>query len=112
MSGTSFRSTTTAPSWPFGFENTKSVRNVVPLNAVDGLFWLSVPSIGAPSPGITTPPPPAAVGVGVAPGGLLDDEPPPDGAADAGAVLAPPPPPPLLEDRKSTRLNSSHGSTS
>src|SRR3954469_6055636 len=97
MSGTSSRSTTTAPSWPFGLENTKSVRNVVPLNAVEGLFWFRVPSIGAPRPGMTAPPPLAPVGVGVVPGALLD-VPPPDGAAEAGGVLDPPPPPPPLLD--------------
>src|SRR5437763_2464097 len=92
-----FRVTTSPPSWAFGFEKTKSVRNAVPSNVAESLFWVRLPSIGAPSPGMITPPPPAGVGVGVAPGALLDD-PAPDGAADSGGVLAPPPPPaPLLD---------------
>src|SRR4029453_8165653 len=83
MSGTSLRSTTTAPSCPLGLENTKSVRNAVPLNVAVGDPWLSVPSTGAPRPGMTTPPPPG-VGVGVLPGGRLES-PPDGGAPDPGA---------------------------
>src|SRR4051794_4865624 len=90
--------TTSCPSCPLGFENTKSVRNAVPLKAVDPFGLVSVPSIGAPSPGMVTPPPETGVGEGVAPGALLDE--PPDGATDSGGVLGlppPPPPAPLLE---------------